>query len=374
MIACGKGHLSIVEMLINHDNGLLECEEDRTGATPLLAAIGSRRSRIVRFLLARGANVCATTTHKERTALMIACNAQSARIVRLVLGADVDVEARDLDQQTAFDYAANYSHFELMIELFADDNAVVDENEDVAFNTAMCYRRYEVIVDVLLEHYGNKLTQDYGRLALHAFLGPAEISLAEDEKFHPPLSLLRICTKLGKLEFGHFRTLIHSLDIELIRNRDDSGMLPIHLACQANAPIEVLSVFVEIDPATLHMADHKGALPIHYLCGSGAPTEYSGVRYLVKRGGVGTLAARNRDGALPLHALCGSTDPPLRTVQYLIQCFPGSVAARAKNGQYPFMVAACDSSTASLSVVYELVRKNPGLLVPVRTAQELPRG
>jgi hypothetical protein len=257
----------------------------------------------------------------------------------------------------------------LMIELFADDNAVVDENEVVAFNTAMRYRRYEVIVDVLLEHYGNKLTQDYGRLALHAFLGPAEIS-PEDEKFHPPLSLLRICTKLGKLEFGHFRTLIHALDIELIRNRDDSGMLPIHLACQANAPLEVLSVFVEIDPATLHMADHKGALPIHYLCGSGAPTEYSGVRYLVKRGGVGTLAARNRDGALPLHALCGSTDPPLRTVQYLIQCFPGSVAARAKNGQYPFMVAACDSSTASLSVVYELVRKNPGLLVPVRTVQE----
>ena len=71
MIACGKGHLSIVEMLINHDNGLLECE-DLSRATPLLVAIGSRRSRIVRFLLGRGANVCATTTHKERTALMIA--------------------------------------------------------------------------------------------------------------------------------------------------------------------------------------------------------------------------------------------------------------------------------------------------------------
>jgi hypothetical protein len=82
-----------------------------------------------------------------------------------------------------------------------------------------------------------------------------------------------------------------------------------HIAYQANAPLEVLSVFVEIDPAMLHLADHKGALPIHYVCGSGAPMKYSGVRYLVKQGGVGTLATRNRDGALPLHALCGSTDP-----------------------------------------------------------------
>jgi hypothetical protein len=76
------------------------------------------------------------------------------------------------------------------------------------------------------------------------------------------------------------------------------------------------------------------------------------------------LAARNHHGALPLHLLCGSTNPSLRTVQYMIRSFPESVAAQTNVGQYPFMIAACTSSTPSLSVVYELVRTKPNLVIP----------
>jgi hypothetical protein len=50
----------------------------------------------------------------------------------------------------------------------------------------------------------------------------------------------------------------------------------------------------------------------------------------------------------------------------LIQSFPGSVAAPTNAGHFPFMVAACETSSASLSVVYELVRANPALVVPVQ--------
>ena len=32
-----------------------------------------------------------------------------------------------------------------------------------------------------------------------------------------------------------------------------------HVACQTNAPLEVLVALVERDPAALHMADHNGA-------------------------------------------------------------------------------------------------------------------
>jgi hypothetical protein len=91
------------------------------------------------------------------------------------------------------------------------------------------------------------------------------------------------------------------------------------------------------------------------------------VRYLVlvEQGGGGTLTARNHKGALPLHNLVASTNPPLRTVQYLIHSFAGAVTAQTEDeGPYPFMVAACDTSSASLSVVYELVRANPDLVLP----------
>ena len=157
--------------------------------------------------------------------------------------------------------------------------------------------------------------------------------------------------------------LLQSLDTELIRHRDDSGKLPIHMACRSNVPVEVLALMLEHDAATLHMADNTGALPLHECC-CGAVDD-SSVRFLVEHGGVGTLAARNlEEGALPLHVLCGSTNPSLRTVRYMIQSFTGSVAARTNAGQYPFMIAACESSTASLSVVYELIRTDPDLLIP----------
>ena len=74
--------------------------------------------------------------------------------------------------------------------------------------------------------------------------------------------------------------LLHSLDIGSIRNHDESGKLPTHIACQANAPVGVLSMLTEIDPTTLQLADYSSALPIHSLCGSRATAEYANVRYL----------------------------------------------------------------------------------------------
>ena len=208
-----------------------------------------------------------------------------------------------------------------------------------------------------------KLAQEHGRLALHAILGATEYRYAKFKGFHPPMYPYEFCVPLGKLRPEQLRTLLHSLNIELIRNRDASGMLPIHIACQANAPVEVLPLLVDMDPATLQIADHTGALPIHLLCCNGT-SEYASVKYLVEQGGVGTLAARDQQGALPLHTLCASINPRWRTVQYLIQSFPGSVEAHTNTGQYPFRIAAGESSAASLSVLFELARANPGLVAP----------
>ena len=133
--------------------------------------------------------------------------------------------------------------------------------------------------------------------------------------------------------------------------------------------VEILAMLVEQDPTSLQIADSSGNLPLHECC-SGS-VDYSSMRYLVNQGGVGTLAARNHQGALPLHVLCGSTNPSWRTVQYLIQSFPGSVSMRTHSGEYPFLMAAATDSSGgtsfSLSVVYELVRADPDvLIVPLR--------
>jgi ankyrin repeat protein len=261
---------------------------------------------------------------------------------------------------------ANSSSIDVVRELIVEHNAdmfAVDKEGYTPFDWTIHEYSTERIHDFLIEQYSNKLTQEHGRLALHAVLGAARYAVLEDYIFHPPLNPLRIrLPPLGVLILPHFWTLLHSLDVELVRHRDATGKLPIHIACQNKAPVEVLSLIAEQDAATLQMADYMGASPLHELC-CGAVDD-SSVRCLVEHGGVGTLAARNRDGAMALHLLCGSQNPALRTVQFMIQSFPGSVAAQTNADQYPFMIAACDSSTASLSVVYELVRVNPDLILP----------
>ena len=106
---------------------------------------------------------------------------------------------------------------------------------------------------------------------------------AEIEGFYPPVTPLRIILPLGKLKLQHFRTLLHSLNTDLmIRNQDNSGKLPIHIACGTNAPVEVLALLSELDPATLQVADHSGALPINECCRG--IVDNSSVRYLVEQG------------------------------------------------------------------------------------------
>ena len=438
--ACEEGLVAFVEMLIDHDNGLLEIENDFYGDTPLSLAIDSGHADIVRLLMDRGANVhavhdgqttlmnacqqggsleivglllaagveveardksrqtalhhavggrnldavlfllrqgaCVHVTDSDGlTILMTACQTGSLEVVRLLLALGLDLEARDSLQQTALYHAAEGGEFRVVHELILHHNAnifAVNEDGKTPFDAAcsggfMFIRDIFIrdsILDCFLETYGKRLTQNHGRLALHVLLWSAEYSFNENG-FHPPLNqLLRIRVPLGYLTLKHFCTLLLSLDAELIRNQDQSGKLPIHIAGRANAPVEVLTGLVQLDSATLQIANHSGALPIHECC-SGV-VEYSCVRYLVEQGGVGTLAARNQQGALPLHTLCGSTNPPLRALQFLIKSFPGSVRARTNTGQYPVMRAACNTSTVSLSVVYELVRACPELLTVPR--------
>ena len=364
-VACVHGHMSIVEMLLNHDDDLLEIANE-DGKTPLLTAIEYRQFFIAHFLLDRGANALVTDENWSTTLMLAFRNGANLLTVRRLLAAGVAVESRDRRLRTALHFATIRGNTALLRELIVEHNSnmfALDENGETPFDLVTDSKSAAGRVHALLmESYSNKLTQEHGRLALHAVLGAAECSFAEAYRFHPPQNPIQIHLPLGKLTLQHFRTLLSTLDPELIRDRDATGKLPIHIACQNKAPVDVLDLILKQDAATLHITDYTGALPINVCC-HGA-VDYSSVLFLVEHGGVSTLAACNHHGALPLHLLCESTNPSLRTVQYLIQSFRGSVAARTNAGHYPFMIAACESSTASLSVVYELDRTNPDLVVP----------
>ena len=135
--ACRAGHLSIVETLLNHDNGLLEIA-DFEGFTPLFVAIDSHQTDIVRFLLSRGANVHATEA-SSWTTLMVACKVNSLESVRLLLAAGVELGARDEGQRTALHYAAFLGDIQIVRELISEHNdnmLAVDIFGDTPFDFA----------------------------------------------------------------------------------------------------------------------------------------------------------------------------------------------------------------------------------------------
>ena len=82
------------------------------------------------------------------------------------------------------------------------------------------------------------------------------------------------------------------------------GHLPLHNACQAGAPNEILRFFVQKYAAALQTRNNNGSLPLHAACQADAP-KLESIRYVVEQD-PNAVQAANNDGALPLHLLCGS--------------------------------------------------------------------
>ena len=72
---------------------------------------------------------------------------------------------------------------------------------------------------------------------------------------------LRVKIQQGTLAWK-MRTLLLSVDKELLRRRDDSGKLPVHTACQTNTPVDALDTLVERNAATRHMAQFVTAVVV----------------------------------------------------------------------------------------------------------------
>ena len=211
------------------------------------------------------------------------------------------------------------------------------------------------VAEYLLELYEEKVLDQEGQLSLHAVLGDA--TNLENNEVQLPIGAVSVDELLTLLES------IHSQDPDAIRRQDRNRALPIHIACRANAPIQVLCFLVGEDASTLFMVDSAGSLPIHAACrGCGASLEK--IKLLIEKGDVGLLRARDNQCALPLHVLCQS-QPSVDVVKYMVKLYPMSVSEKTSLGALPF-VLACECS-ASESVLQVLLTAYPEALDAMQT-------
>ena len=268
-------------------------------------------------------------------------------------------------EQTPLHLASTEGQLDVVQELVARgaDLFVTAANGKTAFDYAFDYGQTGV-VDYLLRAYMEKVTASEGLQAIHSILQAATFSYVAanpppDPPLDPPPALsLQVHLPLGKLTLDHFQSLLQLFPANLTSSRDNDGALPLHIACQFGAPVEILRLIVQADAAALQTMNNNGDLPLHAACQADAPS-LDGIRFVVEQD-PNAVQAANNDGALPLHLLCGSR-PTVPTVKYLVSSFEGALALMPHSGDLPLMLA-CKASS-SQSVLQVLLTAYPEALV-----------
>lgn len=126
----------------------------------------------------------------------------------------------------------------------------------------------------------------------------------------------------------------------VLLTNDDSHRLPLHLACDKNAPIEVIRWLIENDKEkhSLLTPDQWGDLPLHTIC-SRQNVEVTKL-LLDSDGSKASLLTKDKHGSLPLHMACRYQAPP-ELIQLLLDndARKTSLLEEGLYGQLPLHVA-----------------------------------
>jgi ankyrin repeat protein len=112
LLASFNGHTPIVKLLLDH--GALLGHRDATGRTALMYAATGANEATVRLLLEAGAKPNVTDRGERFTALMHAAAEGQAQVVQALLEHNADPTLRDVDGDTARDFAARNGHAEVV--------------------------------------------------------------------------------------------------------------------------------------------------------------------------------------------------------------------------------------------------------------------
>lgn len=107
--------------------------------------------------------------------------------------------------------------------------------------------------------------------------------------------------------------------------------LPIHIACEHDAPVAVLNVLVDAYPEGLVKTDKAGNLPIHYACSLQSPESAMSLLKACPE----SVTAKNKKGQTPLHLACSRYDISKELVQELLSLNDDACKTRDWQGRLP---------------------------------------
>ena len=111
LLASFNGHTSVVKLLLDQD--ALLGHRDAMGRTALMFAATGANAETVELLLDEGAEINAVDTGEGFTALMHAAAEGQVEVVQILLKNKADPAIRDVDGDTARDFATQNGHSEV---------------------------------------------------------------------------------------------------------------------------------------------------------------------------------------------------------------------------------------------------------------------
>jgi ankyrin repeat protein len=305
ILACDKGHLGVLRMLVHH-LGKQELEAtDKEGLTALHYAALCGNEECVSFLLGQGAQ--ANSRDKDGTTpSILACEKGHMGVVRLLLQhmGKQALQETDNEGKAALHYAAEYGHEETVSFLLlqgAQANSK-DENGATPFMMACEYGEIDVM-KVLLQHVGPEAlqeTDDKGRTAIHfaAYRGHEDIvtfllgqgAQANSRDKSGTTLLMSAC---GEGQTGVVKLLLQHVGLQALQETDEHGLTALHYAAMWGHGETV--TFLLGQGAQANSRDEGGMTPFMSACANGV------VEMLGQHIGPEAMQETDNDGATALH-------------------------------------------------------------------------
>ena len=111
--------------------------------------------------------------------------------------------------------------------------------------------------------------------------------------------------------------------------------IPLHVACQTGASVEVIQRLLDRYPDGARTRDSLGRLGLHYACSHSAPVEVVVALLNVFSGGAAIV---DKNGWLPLHVACRVGESP-EVINELLKAYPGGIGEKTNRGSTPLMCA-----------------------------------
>lgn len=131
----------------------------------------------------------------------------------------------------------------------------------------------------------------------------------------PPTKTLTRHIKRRDWDGARLRTLTYPSDAHY-RGQKGTALTPMHLVCLYRAPLDLIELLIDANPAALFAQDSEGWTPLHLTILYGGDEET--VLLLIRRGGKTAASLQSPYVGSPLHLACRHT-APLAILEALVQ-------------------------------------------------------